>query len=380
MKILITGGAGYIGSHTCLELLQEGYDVAVVDNLSNAREESLKRVQQITGRSLFFHKVDLLDKAALTSVFRSRGVDAVVHFAGLKAVGESTEIPLRYYHNNVTGTLILLEVMKEFGVKTIVFSSSATVYGDPQKVPITEDFPLSPTNPYGRTKFMIEEILRDVHAADSGWQIALLRYFNPVGAHESGQIGEDPNGIPNNLFPYMAQVAVGKLKELSVFGNDYPTPDGTGVRDYIHVVDLARGHLKALEKLRTKPGLVTFNLGTGRGYSVLEAIEAFSKACGKPVPYKIVGRRLGDVVTCYADPSLARRELGWEATRGLEEMCADAWRWQASNPFGFGDCEGAAGNNSVRSGNTSGSALDIGNFGGFGGRHENIKFAARGRS
>ena len=249
------------------------------------------------------------------------------------------EIPLRYYHNNVTGTLILLEVMKEFGVKTIVFSSSATVYGNPQKVPITEDFPLSPTNPYGRTKFMIEEILRDVRAADSGWQIALLRYFNPVGAHESGQIGEDPNGIPNNLFPYMAQVAVGKLKELSVFGNDYPTPDGTGVRDYIHVVDLARGHLKALEKLRTKPGLVTFNLGTGRGYSVLEAIEAFSKACGKPIPHKIVGRRPGDVASCYADPSLARRELGWQATKGLEEMCADAWRWQASNPFGFGDCE-----------------------------------------
>ena len=335
MKILTTGGAGYIGSHTCLELLQEGYDVAVVDNLSNGKEESLKRVQRITGRSLFFHKVDLLDKAALTSFFRSQEIDAVIHFAGLKAVGESTEIPLRYYHNNVTGTLILLEVMKEFGVKTIVFSSSATVYGDPQKVPITEDFPLSPTNPYGRTKFMIEEILRDVHAADSDWQIALLRYFNPVGAHESGQIGEDPNGIPNNLFPYMAQVAVGKLKELSVFGNDYPTPDGTGVRDYIHVVELARGHLKALEKLRTKPGLVTFNLGTGHGYSVLEAIEAFSKACGKPVPHKIVGRRPGDVATCYADPSLARRELGWEATRGLEEMCADAWRWQASNPFGF---------------------------------------------
>ena len=278
-----------------------------------------------------------MDKAALTSVFRSHGIDAVVHFAGLKAVGESTRIPLRYYHNNITGTLILLEVMKEFGVKTIVFSSSATVYGDPQKVPITEDFPLSPTNPYGRTKLMIEEILRDFRASDSGWQIALLRYFNPVGAHESGRIGEDPNGIPNNLFPYIAQVAVGKLKELAVFGNDYPTPDGTGVRDYIHVMDLARGHLRALEKLRTRPGLVTFNLGTGRGYSVLEAIEAFSKACGKPIPYKIVGRRPGDVACCYADPSLARRELGWEATRGLEEMCADAWRWQVSNPFGYGD-------------------------------------------
>jgi UDP-glucose 4-epimerase len=337
MKILTTGGAGYIGSHTCLELLHEGYDVTVVDNLSNSREESLKRVQQITGRSLFFYKVDLLDKAALTSVFRDREFDAVVHFAGLKAVGESSEIPLRYYHNNVTGTLILLEVMKEFEVKTIVFSSSATVYGDPQKVPITEDFPLSPTNPYGRTKLVIEEILRDVHAAHSGWQIAILRYFNPVGAHESARIGEDPNDIPNNLFPYIAQVAVARLKELPVFGNDYPTPDGTGVRDYIHVVDLARGHLKSLEKLRTKPGLVTYNLGTGRGYSVLEVIEAFSKACGKPIPHKIVGRRPGDVATCYADPSLARRELGWEATRGLEEMCADAWRWQASNPFGFGD-------------------------------------------
>ena len=337
MRILTTGGAGYIGSHTCLELLHEGYDVTVVDNLSNAREESLRRVQQITGRSLVFYKADLLDKAALTSIFRSQRIDAVVHFAGLKAVGESSKIPLRYYHNNVTGTLVLLEVMKEFGVKMIVFSSSATVYGDPQKVPITEDFPLSPTNPYGRTKFMIEEILRDVRAADSGWQIALLRYFNPVGAHESGRIGEEPNGIPNNLFPYMAQVAVGKLKELSVFGNDYPTPDGTGVRDYIHVVDLARGHLEALEKLRMKPGLVTFNLGTGRGYSVLEAIEAFSKACGKPIPHKIVGRRPGDVPICYADPSMARCELGWEPTRGLEEMCADAWRWQASNPFGFGD-------------------------------------------
>ena len=309
MRILTTGGAGYIGSHTCLELLHEGYDVAVVDNLSTSREESLRRVQQITGRSLVFYKADLLDKAALTSIFRSQRIDAVVHFAGLKAVAESTEIPLRYYHNNVTGTLVLLEVMKEFGVKMIVFSSSATVYGNPQKVPITEDFPLSPTNPYGRTKFMIEEILRDVRTSDSGWQIALLRYFNPVGAHDSGRIGEYPNSIPNNLFPYMAQVAVGKLRELSVFGNDYATPDGTGVRDYIHVVDLARGHLGALEKLRTNPGLVTFNLGTGRGYSVLEAIAAFSKACGKQIPYKIVGRRPGDVAACYADPSLARREL-----------------------------------------------------------------------
>jgi UDP-glucose 4-epimerase len=345
MKVLITGGAGYIGSHTCLNLLREGYDVAVVDNLCNASEESLKRVQQITGRSLLFYKLDLLDKSGLTSIFRSQEIDAVVHLAGLKAVGESTEMPLCYYQNNITGTLILLEVMKDFGVKTIVFSSSATVYGNPQKVPITEDFPLYPTNPYGRTKLMIEEILRDVRASDSGWQIVLLRYFNPVGAHESGQIGEDPNGVPNNLFPYMAQVAVGKLKELSVFGRDYPTPDGTGVRDYIHVVDLARGHLKALEKLGTKPGLVTFNLGTGRGYSVLEAIEAFSKASGRPIPHKIVARRPGDVASCYADPSLARRELGWKSTRDLAMMCADAWRWQAYNPSGFGILKRAAGNN-----------------------------------
>lgn len=339
MKILATGGAGYIGSHTCLELLQAGYDLVVVDNLSNSKAESLKRVERIAGRSIYFYRVDLLDKAGLASVFRSHGIDAVIHFAGLKAVNESTQIPLRYYHNNITGTLILCEVMKEFGVMTIVFSSSATVYGNPQRVPITEDFPLSAVNPYGRTKLLIEEILRDVRAAEPGWQIALLRYFNPVGAHESGEIGEDPNGIPNNLFPYIAQVAVGKLKELAVFGNDYPTPDGTGVRDYIHVVDLAHGHLKALEKLRTKPGLVVYNLGTGRGYSVLEAVAAFTKACGRPIPYRIVGRRLGDVAISYADPSLAQRELDWRATRGLAEMCIDAWHWQAANPSGYADCE-----------------------------------------
>jgi UDP-glucose 4-epimerase len=335
MRILATGGAGYIGSHTCLELLQAGYDVAVVDNLSNSKQESLNRVQKITGRSLSFYRADLLDKEALSGVFRKHGFDAVIHFAGLKAVEESIQVPLRYYHNNLTGTLILCEVMKEFGVRKIVFSSSATVYGNPEKVPITEDFPLSPTNPYGRTKWVIEEILRDLFAADPSWQIALLRYFNPVGAHESGQIGEDPNGIPNNLFPYIAQVAVGKLKELQVFGNDYPTPDGTGVRDYIHIVDLSRGHLKALEKLQNNPGLVTLNLGTGRGYSVLEAVGAFTKACGKPIPYRIVGRRPGDVASCYADASLARRELGWEATKGLTEMCADAWRWQLNNPSGY---------------------------------------------
>ena len=335
MKILTTGGAGYIGSHTCVELLQAGHEVVVVDNLSNSKEESLRRVERITGRLLSFYLVDLLDKPALSEVFRKHNFDVVIHFAGLKAVGESIQIPLRYYHNNITGTLILCEVMQEFGVRKIVFSSSATVYGIPEKVPITEDFPLSPTNPYGRTKLVIEEILRDLYAADPDWQIALLRYFNPVGAHESGQIGEDPNGIPNNLFPYIAQVAVGKLKELRVFGNDYPTPDGTGVRDYIHIVDLSRGHLKALEKLRNKPGLVTLNLGTGRGYSVLEAIAAFTKACGKPIPYRIVARRPGDVASCYADPSLARRELDWEATKGLPEMCADAWRWQKNNPSGY---------------------------------------------
>ena len=335
MKILTTGGAGYIGSHTCVELLQAGYEVAVVDNLSNSKEESLRRVERITGRPLSFYRVDLLDKPALTAVFRNHSFDAVIHFAGLKAVGESTQIPLRYYHNNITGTLILCEVMKEFGVRRMVFSSSATVYGDPPKVPITEDFPVSPTNPYGRTKLMIEEILRDLYAADPNWQIALLRYFNPVGAHESGQIGEDPNGIPNNLFPFIAQVAVGKLKELPIFGNDYPTPDGTGVRDYIHVVDLSRGHLKALENLRTNPGLVKYNLGTGQGYSVLEAVAAFSKACGKPIPYKIVDRRPGDVASCYADPSLAQRELGWQADKGLTEMCADTWRWQVNNPSGY---------------------------------------------
>jgi UDP-glucose 4-epimerase len=340
MKVLTTGGAGYIGSHTCLELLQAGYEVVVVDNLCNSKVESLRRVQRIAGRSLSFCRVDLLDRAALDSVFRNHAIDAVIHFAGLKAVGESVQIPLRYYHNNITGTLILCEVMKECGVKTMVFSSSATVYGNPLEVPITEDFPVSPTNPYGRTKLMIEEILRDLHAADSAWQVALLRYFNPVGAHESGQIGEDPNGIPNNLFPFIAQVAVGKLKELQVFGNDYPTPDGTGVRDYIHVTDLARGHLRALEKLGTKPGLVTYNLGTGRGYSVLEAIAAFRRAAGKPIPHKIVGRRPGDVAVSYADPSLARRELGWQADKGLADMCADAWRWQSKNPAGYEDAEG----------------------------------------
>lgn len=335
MKILATGGAGYIGSHTCVELLEAGYEVVVVDNLSNSKAESLERVKRITGRSLSFHCVDLLDKPGLTQIFQRHAIDAVIHFAGLKAVGESTQIPLRYYQNNIIGTLTLCEVMKDFGVQTIVFSSSATVYGNPIKVPISEDAPLSPTNPYGRTKLIIEEILRDLQASDSRWQVALLRYFNPVGAHESGAIGEDPDGIPNNLFPYISQVAVGRLKELSVFGNDYPTPDGTGVRDYIHVVDLSRGHLKALEALGTKPGLVTYNLGTGKGYSVLDVIAAFSKVCGKSIPYRIVGRRPGDIACCYADPSLANQNLGWQAVKGLEEMCADTWRWQMANPNGY---------------------------------------------
>ncbi|SPD72304.1 UDP-galactose-4-epimerase [uncultured Desulfobacterium sp.] len=335
MRILVTGGAGYIGSHTCLELLNNGYDVIVVDNLSNSKEEALRRVQTLAGRSLNFHRVDLLNRSSLNDVFKDSAVDAVIHFAGLKAVGESVSIPLRYYYNNITGTLILCEVMAKYHVKDIVFSSSATVYGDPQRVPITEDFPLSATNPYGRTKLMIEEILRDLHMSDPSWNIALLRYFNPVGAHESGSIGEDPNGIPNNLLPYISQVAVGKLEFLSVFGNDYPTPDGTGVRDYIHVVDLAIGHLKAIERLKDNPGVVTYNLGTGNGYSVLEMVRAFEKACGRNIPYQIVERRPGDVATCYADPSLAGRELNWTAARGIDDMCADAWRWQYNNPNGY---------------------------------------------
>ena len=335
MRLLVTGGAGYIGSHTCLELLQAGHEVIVVDNLSNSNEESLRRVQELTGKPLVFHRVDLLDREALDAVFAGVEVDAVIHFAGLKAVSESVEIPLRYYHNNITGTLVLCEVMKQHGVKNLVFSSSATVYGDPQTVPITEDFRLGATNPYGRTKWMIEEILRDLHRADPGWNIALLRYFNPVGAHPSGRIGEDPTDIPNNLMPYIAQVAIGKLPELQVFGGDYPTRDGTGVRDYIHVVDLALGHLKALDKLATNPGVVTYNLGTGRGYSVLEVVAAFERASGKQIPYKIVGRRPGDIASCYADPTKARLELGWSATRGIDEMCADTWRWQSNNPNGY---------------------------------------------
>ncbi|MGB3210294.1 MAG: UDP-glucose 4-epimerase GalE [Desulforhopalus sp.] len=337
MHILVTGGAGYIGSHTCLELLNGGHQVTVVDNLSNSSRESLNRVESLTGKKIAFFETDLLDRAGLTDVFtRCRNeIDAVIHFAGKKAVGESVEKPLLYYHNNITGSLILCDVMASHGVKNIIFSSSATVYGDPATVPITEDFPLSCTNPYGRTKLMVEEILQDLYVADNHWNICLLRYFNPVGAHKSGQIGEDPSGIPDNLIPYIAQVAVGKLERLSVYGDDYPTSDGTGVRDYIHVVDLAVGHVKALEKLAQNPGVVIYNLGTGRGYSVLEMVRSFAEVSGRDVPFKVVGRRPGDIAACYADPGKASRELGWKARYGLREMCEDTWRWQENNPNGF---------------------------------------------
>ncbi len=335
MKVLVTGGAGYIGSHTCVELLNAGHDVVVVDNLSNSHPEALRRVEEITGRSVAFHQVDICDKEAMGAIFENNGIDAVIHFAGLKAVGESVAKPELYYHNNVYGTLVLCEAMAANDVFNIVFSSSATVYGDPATVPITEEFPLSATNPYGRTKLMIEEILRDFHQADNRWNAILLRYFNPVGAHESGRIGEDPNDIPNNLCPYISQVAVGKLQQLSVFGDDYDTADGTGVRDYIHVVDLALGHLKALEKLADNPGAVAYNLGTGKGYSVLEMVAAFEKAAGVKIPYQIVDRRSGDVASCYADPAFAAKELNWQASRGVEEMTNDSWRWQKNNPNGY---------------------------------------------
>jgi UDP-glucose 4-epimerase len=335
MRILVTGGAGYIGSHTCVELLAAGHEVVVVDNLSNSKAEALRRVEMIAGRPLTFQRVDLLDEAGLDAVFAAAPIDAVIHFAGLKAVGESVSQPLRYYHNNLTGTFILCQTMARHGVRNLVFSSSATVYGDPHTVPITETFPLSATNPYGQTKLMTEQILGDVYLADPSWNIAILRYFNPIGAHASGCIGEDPNDIPNNLVPYITQVAVGRRAELPVYGNDYPTPDGTGVRDYIHVVDLATGHLHALEKLGDDPGLVVYNLGTGRGYSVLEMIQAFEKASGRPIAYRILGRRPGDIATCYADPTKAQAELNWHARHSLEAMCADAWRWQVNNPNGY---------------------------------------------
>ena len=337
MRILVTGGAGYIGSHTCVELLTAGHEVCVVDNLCNSKEESLRRVAEITGRTPCFERIDLRDTRSLGLLFSRWACDAVIHFAGLKAVGESTQIPLSYYDNNLGGTLSLCRVMAEAGVRHLVFSSSATVYGDPASVPIREDFPTAATNPYGRSKLFIEEILTDLQVSDHRWNIALLRYFNPVGAHPSGRIGEDPKGIPNNLMPFVAQVAVGKLPRLRVFGADYPTPDGTGVRDYIHVVDLARGHLRALEKLATNPGLLICNLGTGRGYSVLEMVKAFEQASGRPIPYEIVDRRPGDIASCYADPTQARVLLGWSAVLGLNEMVMDTWRWQSANPEGYGE-------------------------------------------
>jgi UDP-glucose 4-epimerase len=331
MKILVTGGLGYIGSHTCVELVSAGHQPVALDNLSNANLSVLARVERITGQPLPFIEADIRDRAALGAAFAAHAFDAVIHFAGLKAVGESVEQPLRYYDNNVNGSVALFETMQQHGVKTLVFSSSATVYGDPASVPIREDFPLSATNPYGRSKLFIEEILRDLLVADPSWRVALLRYFNPAGAHESGLIGEDPNGIPNNLLPYIAQVAEGRRDKLSVFGDDYPTPDGTGLRDYIHVVDLALGHVKTLAKLATAPGLLTYNLGTGRGNSVLEMVRAFEAASGKPVPYQIAPRRPGDIAACYADPRLAEAELGWKAGRGIAAMCTDAWRWQNLN-------------------------------------------------
>jgi len=335
MRVLVTGGAGYIGSHTCVELLAAGYEVIVVDNLINSREESIRRVEEISGRKLIFHKVDLLVKPELDKVFKEARIDAVIHFAGLKAVGESVAMPLQYYKNNIGGSLVLFEVMAQHGVKNLVFSSSATVYGDPASLPITEDFPIKASNPYGWAKVMIEQILQDLHLADSSLNIGLLRYFNPVGAHPTGRIGEDPKGIPNNLVPFIAQVAIGKLPELKVFGNDYPTPDGSGVRDYIHIMDLANGHIKALEKLLTNPGLVTYNLGTGKGYSVLEMVEAFAEAAGREIAYRIVGRRPGDIASCYADASKAEKELSWKASRGIKAMCEDTWRWQTMNPNGY---------------------------------------------
>jgi UDP-glucose 4-epimerase len=335
LKVLLTGGAGYIGSHTAVECLAAGHEVVVFDNLSNSSVKSLDRVAQIAGKSVTFVQGDIRERAALRALFARHAIDAVVHFAGLKAVGESVEKPLLYYDNNIAGSIALFEEMTAAGVKSVVFSSSATVYGDPATVPITEDFPLSATNPYGRSKLFIEEMLRDIALADAGWNIALLRYFNPVGAHESGLIGEDPRGIPNNLMPYVAQVAVGRRPQLSVFGGDYPTPDGTGVRDYIHVVDLARGHVAALNKLLKLGGVQTWNLGTGRGVSVLDMVHAFEAASGKPVPYRIVARRAGDVAQCWADPSRAARDLGWRAEYDLPRMCADAWRWQQGNPDGY---------------------------------------------
>ena len=334
-KILVTGGAGFIGSHTCVELLEAGYEVVIVDNFSNSKPEALNRIKKITGKDFAFYEADLLDLEALEKIFEENKIDAVIHFAGLKAVGESVQKPVEYYHNNITGTLMLIKAMRKYGCKKIVFSSSATVYGPVNKAPYTEDMPTSATNPYGYTKVMIEQILRDVYVSDNDWSVSLLRYFNPIGAHKSGLIGEDPNGIPNNLLPYICQVAVGKLEKLGVFGDDYDTPDGTGVRDYIHVVDLALGHVKAIEKLQENPGLKIYNLGTGHGYSVLDIVKNFEAASGVHIPYEIKPRRAGDIATCYCDASKAYKEMGWKAERDLKKMCADSWNWQKNNPNGY---------------------------------------------
>jgi len=335
MAILVTGGAGFIGSHTCVELLENNYEIVVMDNFVNSKPESLNRIKKITGKDFKFYEADLLDKAAIETIFEENDIDAVIHFAGLKAVGESVAQPIRYYHNNITGTLLLCQVMQEHNVKKIVFSSSATVYGNPKSVPIREDFELHTTNPYGSTKLMIEDMMRDIFVSDNEWSIALLRYFNPIGAHKSGLIGEDPNGIPNNLMPYIAQVAAGKLECLSVFGNDYNTPDGTGVRDYIHVVDLAQGHIKAVEKVLSSTGVDAYNLGTGTGYSVLDMVDAFQRVNNVKVNHKIVARRPGDIAECYADPTKAKEILGWEAKFGIDEMCRDSWNFVKNNPNGL---------------------------------------------
>ncbi len=336
MSILVTGGAGYIGSHTVVELLEAGYDVVVVDNLCNSSKESLARVEELTGKKVKFYEADIIDRDAMENIFENEDIDSCIHFAGLKAVGESVAKPWLYYNNNIAGTLVLLDVMNKYGAKKIVFSSSATVYGSPKEIPITENCPKGEiTNPYGHTKSMLEQILTDMQKADPEWQVILLRYFNPIGAHKSGRIGENPNGIPNNLMPYITQVAVGKLECLGVFGNDYNTHDGTGVRDYIHVVDLAKGHVKSIEKIAEKPGLCIYNLGTGNGYSVLDMVKTFEEASGQKIPYQIKPRRPGDIDECYADPSKAKNELGWEAVYGIKEMCEDSWRWQSNNPNGY---------------------------------------------
>lgn len=335
LNILVTGGAGYIGSHTCLELLNVGHEIVVVDNLSNGKFEALKRISELTQKDFRFYQEDLLDKTALEKIFSENNIDAVIHFAGLKSVDESIKVPLHYYHNNITGTLVLCQTMKKYDVKKMIFSSSANVYGVPKDVPITEDSPLAPINPYGRTKLIIEEILRDLYVSDNSWGIVLLRYFNPIGAHESGQIGEDPSDIPNNLMPYITQVAVGKRDKLKVFGKDYNTHDGTGVRDYIHVVDLAKGHLKALEMVTSTTGIDAFNLGTGIGYSVLDLIKNYENTTSQKIPYNLTHRRPGDIDKCYADVNKANKKLGWKATKNLEDMCKDSWRWQKNNPNGY---------------------------------------------